>query len=182
MKKALFLDRDGVINIEKNYVYRIEDFEFIDGIFDLVRVAQQQDYLPVIITNQAGIGRGYYGEDDFQLLTQWMIKEFSHQGVDIAAVYHCPYHETAGIGEYKKASFDRKPNPGMLLRARDDLQLDLEQSSFIGDKWGDLEAGKSAGVETLVLYADTEEPTTVKPGLEKASIFSSLSDITAAIF
>ncbi len=151
MNRAIFLDRDGVINVEKKYVYRIEDFEFIDGIFPLLRSAQQYGYLPVVITNQAGIGRGYYGEEEFQRLTAWMLECFEEEGVHIAGVYHCPYHPQAGIGSYRQDSLDRKPNPGMLFNAKQELDIDLAASILIGDKLSDIEAGRAAGVETLVL-------------------------------
>ena len=147
LRKALFLDRDGVINVEKNYVYRIEDFEFLPGIFELCSTAKQLGFLLVVITNQAGIGRGFYNEADFQRLTEWMLKEFLAHGIKIDRVYHCPYHPTAGIGEYRQESFDRKPNPGMILKARNELGLDLSQSVLVGDKDSDLTAGRAAQVK-----------------------------------
>jgi len=182
VRKALFLDRDGVVNVEKNYVYRIEDFEFIDGIFSLVQAAQKRGYLPVIITNQAGIGRGYYTEEDFHVLTQWMVGEFAMRSITIAGVYYCPYHETAGVGKYRKASFDRKPKPGMLFRARDELQIDLSKSVLIGDKASDMEAGRNAGVETQVLYSEHAINHEVAFDLPGMVAFASLSDITMALF
>lgn len=145
-RKALFLDRDGVINVEHNYVYRIEDFEFLPGIFELCALARELGYALVVITNQAGIGRGYYGEADFQRLTAWMLEEFRAHGIEIERVYHCPYHPTAGLGEYRRESWDRKPNPGMILKAREALALDLSASLLVGDKDSDLEAGRAAGV------------------------------------
>lgn len=148
--RALFLDRDGVINVEKNYVYRIEDFEFIDGIFELCAHAQNRGFKLIVITNQAGIGRGYYTEADFQHLTDWMLDAFRERGIAIDRVYHCPFHPTAGIGEYRRESFDRKPNPGMILQAWKDLDLDLSQCVLIGDKDSDIEAGRAAGVGCLI--------------------------------
>ena len=150
MRRALFLDRDGVINVDHGYVYRTQDFEFMPGIFELCRMAQHGGLCLVVVTNQAGIGRGYYTEADFQALTVWMCEQFRHQGVELAAVYHCPFHPTAGVGEYRRESFDRKPNPGMLLRARDELGLDLAHSLFIGDKPSDMQAGEAAGVGELL--------------------------------
>jgi D-glycero-D-manno-heptose 1,7-bisphosphate phosphatase len=147
LRKALFLDRDGVINVEKNYVYRIEDFEFIPGIFELCTLAQQLGYRLVVITNQAGIARGLYSEADFQHLTDWMLGEFQSRGIMIDRVYHCPYHPTAGVGEYRRDSFHRKPNPGMILDARDALGLDLSRSVLVGDKDSDIEAGIAAGIQ-----------------------------------
>lgn len=151
MNKALFLDRDGVINVEKNYVYKIEDFEFIDGIFELVKSYQENGFLIIVITNQAGIGRGYYTEEDFHKLNNWMIEQFKQRGIKITEVYYCPYHPTHGIGEYLKDSFDRKPNPGMILKAQDKYKIDLSQSVLIGDKESDIEAGERVGVNKLIL-------------------------------
>jgi D-glycero-D-manno-heptose 1,7-bisphosphate phosphatase len=148
--KALFLDRDGVINVEKNYVYRIEDFEFMPGIFELCATAQALGYRLVVITNQAGIARGYYSEADYQRLTDWMLDEFRARGITIDRVYHCPYHPTAGIGEYRRDSFDRKPNPGMILKAEKALALDLLRSVLIGDMDTDIAAGRAAGVRYLL--------------------------------
>jgi D-glycero-D-manno-heptose 1,7-bisphosphate phosphatase len=149
-QKALFLDRDGVINVEKNYVYRIEDFEFLPGIFELCALARHLGFLLVVITNQAGIGRGLYSEADFQQLTSWMLAQFQARGIAIEHVYHCPYHPTAGVGEYRQESFDRKPNPGMILKARRDFDLDLSRCVLIGDKDSDIEAGRAAGIGYLV--------------------------------
>ena len=145
-RRALFLDRDGVINVDRGHVGRREDFEFVPGIFELARRAHDLGLLPIVVTNQAGIGRGLYSEEDFQALTRWMLDEFASRGVEIARVYHCPYHPTAGIGEFRRESFDRKPNPGMILRARDDFGLDLERSVLVGDKDSDIAAGHAAGV------------------------------------
>jgi D-glycero-D-manno-heptose 1,7-bisphosphate phosphatase len=157
MKAALFLDRDGVINVEKNYVYRIEDFEFIDGIFELCKTAQDLSYAIVVITNQAGIGRGYYTEAEFHHLNDWMVEQFLQRGIHIDGVYFCPYHPTGGVGEYRRESYDRKPNPGMLLRAQVDLGLDLENSVLVGDKVSDMEAARSAGITRLAKLTGLRE-------------------------
>jgi D-glycero-D-manno-heptose 1,7-bisphosphate phosphatase len=102
--------------------------------------------IPIVATNQAGIGRGYYTEQDFQTLTEWMLGAFRARGIDIGRVYHCPYHPTAGVGEYHRDSFDRKPNPGMIFRAQDDFNLDLACSVLVGNKDSDIQAGRAAGV------------------------------------
>jgi D-glycero-D-manno-heptose 1,7-bisphosphate phosphatase len=145
-RPALFLDRDGVINVEKHYLYRIEDFEFIQGVFDACRYFQHLGYLIVVVTNQSGIERGYYSEADFQKLTQWMLARFKEQGVDVAKVYHCPHHP-----ELSGACDCRKPKPGMLLAAQEELAIDLSRSILVGDKLGDIQAGKVAGVGMNVL-------------------------------
>ena len=146
VKAALFLDRDGVINVDRHYVWRIEDFEFMPGIFELVEAAVQGGLLPIVVTNQAGIGRGYYAEEDFRRLDDWMHAQFRERGAAIARTYHCPYHPTEGIGVYRRESFDRKPNPGMILRAKADFDIDLSRSVLIGDKDSDVEAGRAARV------------------------------------
>ncbi len=146
MNKAVFLDRDGVINIEKNYVYKIEDFEFIDGIFDLCKKYQQEGYLLIVITNQAGIARGYYTEEQFRVLTDWMVKKFEEQGISIAKVYFCPHHP-----DFTGECECRKPNPGMILQAAKEFKLDLSKSILIGDKMSDIEAGERAGVGTNIV-------------------------------
>jgi D-glycero-D-manno-heptose 1,7-bisphosphate phosphatase len=150
-RKALFLDRDGIINIERDYVHRAVDFTFVDGIFELCRAAGRHGFLPVVITNQSGIARGLYTEADFAVLTDWMIGKFAAEGIAIAKVYHCPYHPEASVERYRCNHADRKPSPGMILRARDDLKLDLSASILIGDRLTDIEAGRRAGIPRLCL-------------------------------
>jgi D-glycero-D-manno-heptose 1,7-bisphosphate phosphatase len=150
--RALILDRDGVINIDRGYVHRPEDCEFVEGIFDMVRAFAERGYLIVIATNQAGIGRGLYTEEDFQAFMTWMKDRFRREGIEIAAVYHCPDHPTAGIGPYRRENSWRKPGPGMILQASSDLDLDLSRSWCVGDKLTDMKAAQAAEVGTLVLY------------------------------
>jgi D-glycero-D-manno-heptose 1,7-bisphosphate phosphatase len=150
--QALFLDRDGVINSDKGYVYRPDQFEFIEGIFDLCSKAMELNYLIIIITNQAGVGRGYYTEQQFHNLTRWMCQEFRAQDVYIDQVYFCPYHATHGIGEYKRESIFRKPGPGMILQAAKEFDVNLEKSVLVGDKETDILAGIAAGVGCNLLY------------------------------
>ena len=151
MTSALFLDRDGIINEDRNYVFRPEDFNFIDGIFDLCHAAMQSQFAIIVLTNQAGIARGLYTEADFNQLTEWMICRFEEQGIAIRKVYYSPFHPTCGIGKYRKDAFCRKPNPGMILAARDEFGLDLRLSILVGDKLTDIEAGSRAGVRLNVL-------------------------------
>jgi D-glycero-D-manno-heptose 1,7-bisphosphate phosphatase len=150
MNKAVFLDRDGVINEDTGYVGTIEEFRFVDGIFELCRKFRQLGYLLIVVTNQAGIARGYYSEEDFSKLTDWLLAEFRKNDVDISAVYYCPFHPEHGVGGYKRESPERKPDPGMLLKARADFDIDFHQSILIGDKDSDIEAGRRAGVGTLI--------------------------------
>jgi D-glycero-D-manno-heptose 1,7-bisphosphate phosphatase len=151
--KALFLDRDGVINIDHGYVHKPEDFEFVQGIFDLVRVAKTKGYKVIVVTNQAGIGRSYYTEEQFQALTDWMCDQFKRNGGCIDAVYFCPFHPEHGVGNYKRESECRKPAPGMLLQAQKEHDIDLEASIFVGDKPSDMAAGQAAGVGNILYFS-----------------------------
>lgn len=155
-RPALFLDRDGVINIDNGYVHKPEDVIFVDDIFDLVAAAKQTGYLVVVVTNQAGIGRGYYSETDFHALMNWMKARFVERGGQIDAVYFCPYHPEFGIGGYRKHTEYRKPAPGMFLQAQSELCINMSKSIIIGDKQSDMEAGKAARVGTLLYFGDEE--------------------------
>ncbi len=159
MNKALFLDRDGVINVEQGYIHRIEDFHFQDGIFGLCRAAQSLGYFLVVVTNQAGIGRGYYTETQFLAVTEWMLQRFEDQKIHIGCVYYCPYHPTHGVGRYKFDSPYRKPKPGMILRARDDFNLDLSSSVLVGDKLSDISAARAARVGSKILLRSAADTT-----------------------
>lgn len=149
---CLFLDRDGVINDDLGHVYKREDINFIPKIFDLVKEANLLNILVIVITNQAGIAKGFYKEEDFFELTDWMKKQFIKNDCFLNAVYHCPYHSDAKIERYKKISFDRKPNPGMLLRAAKDYSISLNNSMIIGDNISDMIAGKRSGLKYNLLY------------------------------
>ncbi len=150
---AVFLDRDGVINREGGYVYMADEFHFIEGVFDACREFARAGYRLIVITNQAGIARGYYTEGDYQHLTSWMLDEFRRQGVDIDDVYHCPHHPVNGIGEYRRDCSCRKPAPGMILRAAQEHSLDLHRSILVGDKVTDIEAGRAAGIGCCILVS-----------------------------
>ena len=146
MKKAVFLDRDGVVKLEKNYVRCVEDFEFVEGIFELRERAQALGFRLFIITNQDGIGRGYYTECDVKRLTGWMRDRFASREIGIERVYHCLFHHSKGAGAYRRECFGRKANPEMILRAQRDCGLNLLKSVVVGGKGFDIEAGRAAGV------------------------------------
>jgi D-glycero-D-manno-heptose 1,7-bisphosphate phosphatase len=158
-RRALILDRDGVINVDTGYLHRIEDCVFIDGIFELVQSFYQQGFAIIIATNQAGIGRGYYSEADFKLLMDWMCEQFAGK---IEGVYHCPDHPE-GVGVYRRQNSWRKPGPGMLLQAARDFNLDMARSWMIGDKETDVEAARGADVGQIVLL-DPSTTVTVRSG------------------
>jgi D-glycero-D-manno-heptose 1,7-bisphosphate phosphatase len=155
--RALFLDRDGVINHDLGYTSSTDNFRFIEGIFDICRAAKRLGYLLIVVTNQAGIGRGYYTEQDFLTLTEWMRERFEDEGAPITDVFHCPYHPENGVGHYKRDSFDRKPNPGMLLRAAKNYGFDLGRSIMIGDKDSDMQAAIKAGVGVRCHFLASDE-------------------------
>jgi len=151
MQKALFLDRDGVINVEINYLYKIEDFEFIDGIFELCQYYQDKGYQIFVVTNQSGIARKYYTEEDFTLLSSWMIQKFKDNNIIIKKVYHCPHHPDIS-GECTC----RKPRDGMLQLAKKEFKIDLVNSIIIGDKERDIEAGLNAGLKETYLFDESK--------------------------
>jgi D-glycero-D-manno-heptose 1,7-bisphosphate phosphatase len=174
VKRALFLDRDGVINEDRPYVHRIEDFQFVDGIFDLCRAAIEAGMVIIVVTNQAGIGRGFFTEQQFHVLTDWMNARFADQGVRIDQVYFCPHHPMHGIGHYKLDCLCRKPNPGMILRARDDHGICLRNSILIGDKEWDIVAANAAGVGTPVLISVNVPDRDAKPALQFTNLREAL--------
>jgi D-glycero-D-manno-heptose 1,7-bisphosphate phosphatase len=132
-RKALFLDRDGVINEDTGYPIRPADIVFRPGIFDFCRAAAARGYLLVVVTNQSGVARGYFTEDDVKALHAWMAERFREQGVELTAFYYCPNHRDAVLPQYREEAPMRKPNPGMILQAAKDLGLDIGSSVMIGD-------------------------------------------------
>lgn len=151
MTPALFLDRDGVINVDHGYVHRAEDTLFIPGIFELVRAANQNGWPVVVVTNQAGIGRGLYSEATFHTYMQWMRDQFLAQDSHLDHVYFCPHHPTHGYGVYAVTCDCRKPAPGMLLQAIAEHGIDASQSVMVGDSSKDAAAAQAAGVKRFFL-------------------------------
>jgi D-glycero-D-manno-heptose 1,7-bisphosphate phosphatase len=144
--KALFLDRDGVINIDYGYVGKIENFKFREGIFELTKYFQDNGYKIFVVTNQSGIARGYYSEEEFLKLTKWMKDEFLKRGIEIQDVKFCPHHpDITGVCEC------RKPSPKMILDLAKKYNINLKNSILIGDSKRDIEAGERAGVGKNIL-------------------------------
>lgn len=141
--KAIFLDRDGVINLDHSYIYKKEDFEFCDGIFETLQYLSSLGYTFFIVTNQSGIGRGYYSEEDFQKLTSWMIDEFARKDIKITKVYHCPHSPDENCE-------CRKPKIGMFKKAQKEFHIDMKSSWMIGDKQSDIQAGKNSGIPNTI--------------------------------
>ena len=142
--KTIFLDRDGVINKEKNYLYKIEDFEFINGVFEACRYFTNLEYKIIIITNQSGISRHFYTENDYVNLTKWMINQFNNNDINILDIFHCPH-------EPKSNCNCRKPNPGMFLEAKTKYNIDMKSSWMIGDRENDIIAANNAGIHNTIL-------------------------------
>jgi D-glycero-D-manno-heptose 1,7-bisphosphate phosphatase len=142
--KTIFLDRDGVINKEINYLHKIDDFEFIDGAFETCQYLISLDYQIIVITNQSGISRGYYTEKDFQIITEWMIAEFQKNDIIILDIFHCPHLPNSNCN-------CRKPKPGMLLDAKYKHNIDMQNSWLIGDKEIDIIAANSSGITNTIL-------------------------------
>lgn len=149
--KAIFLDRDGVINKEVNYLYRPEDFEFTFNCIDALKLLRGCGYKLFIVTNQAGIGRGFYTESDFLNLMEWMNNKLCAEGATIDDVEFCPHHPQHGLGRYKQNCNCRKPKPGMLQRLIEKHNIDVKESMMIGDKFSDLYAAEAAGIENCIL-------------------------------
>lgn len=152
--RVLFLDRDGVINVNHGYVHTPEGTEWVPGIVELCKAAQARGYALVVVTNQAGIARGYYSEAQFAAYTHWVHQHFAAAGVSIVATYYCPHHPQAGQGDYQVDCDCRKPAPGMLLAADQAHAVDWAGSLLVGDKRTDIQAGQAAGVGQCFLLGD----------------------------
>lgn len=146
MKSAVFLDRDGVINEDGNYVHTIDDFHFIKNAIEAMKLIKEKGYVLVVVTNQSGIARGLYTEEDFLQLTEWMDWSLQDRGVYLEGVYYCPHHLTKGVGKYKVDCDCRKPKSGLFQEAAKDCDIDLTTSYMVGDRESDIEAGQNAGV------------------------------------
>ena len=151
MRRAAFLDRDGVINIDHAYVHDREHFDWVPGVLEGARILAEAGFALVVVTNQSGIGRGYYTEEDFLALTAWMKDAFARAGAPIADVRFCPHHPDKALGRYRIDCGCRKPRPGMILAAAEALEIDLSRSILFGDKPGDCTAGRLAGLPERVL-------------------------------
>jgi len=151
MNPAIFLDRDGTINIEKNYLYQIKQFEYIDGAIEALQLFARMGFMLVIITNQSGIARGYYTDQDFGQLSRWMLEDLSSKGIKIQKIYYCPHYQKGNIPQYAVPCNCRKPGTGLFWQAEKDLEIDMENSYAIGDKPRDLAICTESGVQGILL-------------------------------
>jgi D-glycero-D-manno-heptose 1,7-bisphosphate phosphatase len=159
LKKAVFIDRDGTLNVEKSYLYRIEDFEFIPGSPEAIRHLREAGFLVIVVTNQSGVARGYFSLAEVDILHRHIQKELKKLGTCIDAFYACPHHPTEGIGEFRRECGCRKGEPGMLLQAAAEHDINLAASYMVGDKVADVDAGERAGCTPLLVmtgYGSTE--------------------------
>jgi D-glycero-D-manno-heptose 1,7-bisphosphate phosphatase len=156
--RAVFLDRDGVINVDHGYVHKVEDFRFVPGSDDAMRRLQAAGWRLVVVTNQSGLARGLYSKADYDRFTAHLQRELAAAGVSVDAVLHCPHLPDATVAAYRLQCDCRKPAPGMLLRAARDLRLDLAASVMVGDRLSDIEAGRTAGVGHNVLVRSGHAP------------------------
>ncbi len=150
-KKCIFLDRDGNINVEKDYLHKSEDFEFEAGALEAIKTFSDSDYLIIVVTNQSGIARGYYTEEDLVSLQEYMKSLIVKAGGRVDGYYYCPHHPDKGIGKYKKICSCRKPESGMFLEADNDFGIDFKNSIIVGDKISDVEAGKKLGMRSILV-------------------------------
>ncbi len=156
---AIFLDRDGTINVDHGYVHEIDQFQFIDGVIDAMRELKAMGFALVLVTNQSGIARGIFSEAQFEQLTEWMDWSLADRGVDLDGIYYCPHHPDGKVDAFRQQCDCRKPQPGMLISARDFLHIDMASSYMVGDKQEDMLAAAAAGVGNKVLVR-TGKPVT----------------------
>lgn len=150
-RKTVFLDRDGTMNEEVNYLHRPEDLKLIPGVPQAVRQLNEAGFRVVVVTNQAGVARGYYGEEDVKILHQYLNELLGTEGAHVDAFYYCPHHPEHGIGQYKQECSCRKPGIGMFEAADRDCPVDRTQSFMVGDKLIDTEAGRRFGVRSILV-------------------------------
>lgn len=178
-RKGLLLDRDGVINIDRGYVGKIEQFEFMPGVFPFLNAMQDKGFYLAILTNQSGVARGYYTEKDYTSLTEWMLSELSKKGISIRLILACFDHPEGSILEYRRSSYWRKPNPGMVIETLQRLNLDPDRSVFIGDNIRDLEAAQRGGISHNIWL--TEPPGITSDDIKAAHSFDDVLKIIQTV-
>ena len=168
-RKAAFLDRDGVINLDRAYVHQWDEFEFVPGAVDAMRRLREAGYVLIVVTNQSGLARGMYTEAQFQELTRRMREALAAAGAEVEAVYHCPHHPKGKVPELAVDCDCRKPEPGMILQAVREHGLSLAQSFMVGDKPSDIEAARAAGLgHAYIVQSDNAESTDGLAGADAA--------------
>lgn len=158
MKPAVFLDRDGTINVEKNYLYRIEDFEYAEGALAALERMEEAGYLLIIISNQSGIARGYYSEEDYRKLNEWMLSDLGQKGIHVAGSYHCPHHPEGVVAKYRVTCNCRKPGTELFWRAIREHDVDVGKSYAIGDKMRDLAICGESDAQGILIEGSDSPP------------------------
>ncbi|HAE79928.1 D-glycero-beta-D-manno-heptose 1,7-bisphosphate 7-phosphatase [Morganella morganii] len=177
---AVFLDRDGTINADTGYLHEIDDFRFIENAIEAMQAIKQMGYALIIVTNQSGIARGMFTEDQFMHLTEWMDWSLADRGVDLDGIYYCPHHPEGTVEEFRQVCNCRKPAPGMLLDAQKHLKIDMGNSYMVGDKLDDMLAGRAAEVGTTVLVR-TGKPVTEDAEAAADIVINSIADLPALL-
>ncbi|MEG3110053.1 MULTISPECIES: D-glycero-beta-D-manno-heptose 1,7-bisphosphate 7-phosphatase [Pantoea] len=177
---AIFLDRDGTLNVDHGYVHEIDNFQFIDGTIEALQELKKMGFALVVVTNQSGIARGMFTEDQFMTLTEWMDWSLADRDVDLDGIYFCPHHPEGSVEAYRQQCDCRKPQPGMLLSAQEELDIDMASSYIVGDKVEDMLAGQAAGVGTKVLVR-TGKPVTAEGEAAADWVINSLADLAERI-
>jgi D-glycero-D-manno-heptose 1,7-bisphosphate phosphatase len=179
MRRAIFLDRDGVVNKYEDHLYKPEDFELLSGSPEAIGLINNSDFLSIIVTNQAGIARGIYSEEQMYALNKHMTRLLHEKGVHVDALYFCPHHPKIGNNPYYTKECDcRKPKPGMLLQAKKDLEIDLKNSWMIGDSYSDVHAGISAGCKTILLGERiNDERTKYDPDFRCTDLYHAICEV-----
>lgn len=148
--KAVFFDRDGTLNVDTEYLYKIEEFQWIEGAVEAIRYCNEKGYLAIVVTNQSGVARGYFTEEDVRRLHRWMNEDLKRRGAHIDAFYFCPHHPQGSVDKYAITCDCRKPAPGLVEEACRTYGIDPARSFFIGDKERDVECGRRAGVKGIL--------------------------------
>lgn len=179
MRKAVFFDRDGVINRDYGYVGSLERFEFLPGVKEALAQIKKMGYATILVTNQSGIARGLYTIDDFDTLTEFMQGELKKYQADFDGIYFCPHHPQAAVAEFRCECSCRKPKPDMFFWARDEHDIDLNHSIMVGDHASDIEAAQNAGLPNLILVGDhIDNDAALVPD---AQVFNNLPDFVRAL-
>lgn len=177
---AIFLDRDGTLNVDHGYVHEIDDFQFIDGVIEACLKLKDMGFLLVLVTNQSGIARGKFTEDQFMTLTEWMDWSLADRGIDLDGIYFCPHHPEGSVKEFSQVCDCRKPQPGMFLTAKEELNIDMASSYMVGDKLEDMQAAAAAGVGNKILVR-TGKPVTAESEGAADAVLESLAALPSFI-
>jgi len=178
--RAVFLDRDGVINVDRGYTHRVEDFQFVPGSPEAMALLQAAGWRLVVVTNQSGIARGLFASEDYERFTAHLRAQLQARGVHLDAVFHCPHLPDAAVAAYRQACGCRKPGPDMLLRAASELTLDIAGSVIVGDRLSDVQAGRAAGVGRCVLVR-SGQPIDADEARQADGVFDNLAACAQAL-